>query len=53
MEKEKVIKGGIVPCFQLSENLLLHYYGDTIEVTNKNLQLIAIYKRVGWLNATK
>jgi len=44
---EKIIKSGVVPAFQLDNGDILHFFGDTIDLTDSKLNLKAIYKRTG------
>jgi len=41
------IIGGVAPAMKLSNNRILHYFGDTIEITDANFKVKEIFKRVG------
>ena len=44
-----IVKGGIVPAMRLSKNRILHFYGDSVEITNNKLEVKETFTRVGRL----
>ena len=44
---ETIVKGGTVPAFRLSANRIIHYFGDSVEVTDNDFRIVEKFVRVG------